>query len=256
MYQTYHMKDPRVFYNREDQWETPRETYEELQMRPYYLIMRLPGEEREEFLLFFPFTPKNKSNMIAWIGARCDGDRYGKLIVYKFPKEKLIYGPKQIEARINQNTEISKELTLWGQQGSRVIQGDLLVIPIKQSLLYVKPLYLQASRNQIPELKRIIITFGSQIVMKENLHSALAEIFDGKAKLEEVIGVPSPPLPADRRIRELAVRAYERFAVAEELLKESRWTEWGKVMEEVKKLLKEIGNQSTRKAPEATGENP
>lgn len=255
MYQTYHMKDTTVFYNREDQWETPREIDEEQPMRPYYLIMRLPGEKHEEFLLFLPFTPQNKSNMIAWIGARCDGDRYGKLIVYKFPKEKLIYGPKQIEARINQNTEISKELTLWGQQGSQVIQGDLLVIPIKQSLLYVKPLYLQASKNQIPELKRIIIAFGNQIVMKENLYSALAGIFGGKDKLETVIGIPPHPSTTDERIRELAIKAYERFAVAEELLKESRWTEWGKVMEEVKDLLKKIRDQSIKKQPGAIGES-
>lgn len=254
MYRTYHMRDPAVFYNREDQWAVPQETEQEQEMRSYYLIMRLPGEKREEFLLFLPFTPRGKNNMIAWMGARCDEDQYGKLIVFKFPKEKLIYGPQQIEARINQDATISKELTLWGQQGSRVIHGDLLIIPINQSLLYVKPLYLQASRNDIPELKRTIVALGNRIVMKDNLSDALTTIFGGKVHLEDVLEETIVSQTSDQNIKKLTQKAYERFSLAEAFLREGNWAEWGKVMEELKNLLNKMKNFQDQSEPQRNNE--
>ena len=132
--------------------------------------MRLPGEPQAEFFLMIPMVPSRRDNMIAWLAARCDPPDYGKLIVYEFPKEKLVYGPFQIEARINQNTEISQQLTLWNQMGSRVIRGaNLLVIPIENSILYVSPLYLRAEHGHLPELKRVIASYGEHVVMKETL---------------------------------------------------------------------------------------
>jgi uncharacterized membrane protein (UPF0182 family) len=158
-YRAYHMDAPEVFYNREDLWQFPREPTAPdgvagssgATMAPYYIMMRLPGDPRAEFFLMLPMVPSQRENMIAWLAARCDPPDYGKLIVYEFPKDKLVYGPFQIEARINQNTEISRQLSLWNQMGSRVIRGNLLVVPIDNSILYVSPLYLRAESGQLPE---------------------------------------------------------------------------------------------------------
>ena len=182
-YRAYHMDAPEVFYNREDLWQFPREPtgpdgeYHRHQMAPYYMIMRLPGESRAEFFLMLPMSPSQRENMIAWLAARCDPPDYGKLIVYEFPKDKLVYGPFQIEARINQNTEISQQISLWNQMGSRVIRGNLLVVPIENSILYVTPLYLRAESGQLPELKRVIAAYGDRVVMEETLAEALAALF-------------------------------------------------------------------------------
>lgn len=175
----YHMIDPQVFYNREDLWEIPREIYgtEQQQVEPYYLITKLPTAENEEFILLLPFTPTQRRNLIAWLAARSDGGQYGKLLLYEFPKQELIYGTQQIEALINQKPEISQQITLWNREGSRVIQGNLLVIPIEQSLLYVEPLYLEAEENSLPTLIRVIVAYDNQIVMKETLNDALNNIF-------------------------------------------------------------------------------
>ncbi len=175
IYSTYHMTNPAVFYNREDQWDVPVVDGE--QMQPYYTIMRLPGEPRAEFIQMLPFTPRGKNNMAAWMVARSDGDQYGKLLVFQFPKQKVIFGPSQIVARINQDQDISPQLTLWNQQGSEVIQGTLLVIPIEEALLYIRPLYLRASGGRIPELKRVIVAYQNQIVMEETLDQALGRLF-------------------------------------------------------------------------------
>ena len=148
-------------------------------MDPYYTIMKLPGAEKEEFILLAPFTPSMKDNMSAWMAARCDAPHYGKVIVYKFPKQKLVYGPRQIEARIDQDTMISQQLTLWQQRGSNVIRGSLLAIPIEKSILYVESLYLAASNGQLPELKRVIVAYGNNIAMEETLDLALQKIFGG-----------------------------------------------------------------------------
>jgi hypothetical protein len=176
---TYHMSDPQVFYNREDQWQIPQEIYgtKSQPVEPYYLIMRLPTETEEEFILLSPYTPTSRPNLIAWLAARSDGKEYGRLLLYQFPKQKLIYGPDQVEALINQDPVISQQISLWNRQGSRVIQGNLLIIPIEQSLLYVEPIYLEAEKNSLPTLVRVIVVYENQIVMAETLDKALETIF-------------------------------------------------------------------------------
>ena len=181
MFSTYHMDNPAVFYNKEDQWEIPTvgvgTQAQQQRMEPYYSIMRLPGETRAEFIQMLPFTPRQKDNLAAWMVARSDGERYGKLMVVQLPKQKVIFGPKQVNARISQDQNISPQITLWNQQGSEVIQGTLLVIPIEESVMYVRALYLRASGGRIPELKRVIVVYQNQIVMAESLEAAIDRIF-------------------------------------------------------------------------------
>ncbi|MBN1432265.1 MAG: UPF0182 family protein [Methanomicrobiaceae archaeon] len=181
-YATYHMKDPMVFYNREDEWVIPDEVYRQNreQMQPYYVIMKLPEEQSEEFILMLPFTPRSKENMIGWMAARSDTPDYGELIVYQFSKQQLTYGPMQIEARIDQDTEISQAITLWSQSGSSVLRGNTLVIPIENSILYVEPLYLEATeRGTLPQLKRVIVAYNDRLTMQNTLDEALGVIFGG-----------------------------------------------------------------------------
>ncbi len=176
---TYHMTDPQVFYNREDQWQIPTEVYGDKPrlVEPYYLITSLPTIPVPEFTLLLPYTPQQRTNLVAWLAARSDGDNYGKLLLYTFPKQRLVYGPEQIEARINQDPAISSQISLWNRQGSRVIQGNLLIVPIEQSLLYVEPLYLEATQNQLPTLVRVIVAYENRIVMAETLPQALTAMF-------------------------------------------------------------------------------
>ncbi len=176
---TYHMIDPQVFYNREDQWQIPDEVYgdEARPVEPYYLITSLPIVPFEEFILLLPYTPRERTNLIAWLAARSDGENYGKLLLYTFPKERLVYGPAQIEARINQDPVISQQISLWNRQGSRAIQGNLLIVPIERSLLYVEPLYLEASQNSLPTLVRVIVAYENRIVMAPTLEESLQAIF-------------------------------------------------------------------------------
>ncbi|TAF08299.1 MAG: UPF0182 family protein [Nostocales cyanobacterium] len=181
----YHITNPQVFYNREDQWQIPKEIYgtEPRQLEPYYLITSLPNVDFEEFILLLPYTPKERTNLIAWLAARSDGENYGKLLLYNFPKERLIYGPEQIEARINQDPVISQQISLWNRQGSRAIQGNLLIIPIEQSLLYVEPIYLEATQNSIPTLVRVVVAYENRIVMAQTLEQALQGIFQPEETL-------------------------------------------------------------------------
>ena len=173
MFSTYHMNNPAVFYNKEDQWEVPAigTGNEPQRMEPYYAIMRLPGEGRAEYIQMLPFTPRQKDNLAAWMVAKSDGDQYGRLVVFKFPKQKVIFGPRQVVGRISQDQVIAPQITLWSQQGSEVIQGTLLVIPIEESLIYIRPLYLRAKGGRIPELKRVIVAYQNQIVMEETLEA-------------------------------------------------------------------------------------
>ena len=179
MFSTYHMTNPGVFYNKEDQWEIPAIDIDgnPQLMQPYYTVMRLPEEARAEFIQMLPFTPSRKDNLAAWMVARSDPERYGQLEVFEFPRQTVVYGPRQIIARINQDQVISPQITLWNQQGSQVIQGTLLVIPIEEALLYVRPLYLRASGGRIPELNRVIVAYQDQIVMADTLDAALELIF-------------------------------------------------------------------------------
>jgi hypothetical protein len=186
---TYHMIDPQVFYNREDQWEISQEIYgtESQSVEPYYLIMKLPTATQEEFILLHPYTPTSRPNLIAWLAARSDGEQYGKLLLYKFPKQKLVYGTNQIEALINQDPIISQQISLWNREGSRAIQGNLLIIPIEESLLYVEPLYLEAEQNSLPILARVIVVYENRIVMAETLTKALDAIFTPNQNSTETI---------------------------------------------------------------------
>jgi uncharacterized membrane protein (UPF0182 family) len=198
MYRLYHMQDPRVFYQREDQLSVPAEVYLGAQrpvpVQPYYAIMRLPGEAREEFVYILPYTPPGKDNMITWLAARSDGAHYGKLVAYKYPKETLIFGPMQVEARIDQDPGISAQFTLWNQGGSRVLRGNMLAIPIGRSNLYVEPIYLQAERSRLPEMKRVVIATGNRVAMGVTVEEALAQLYDGPIAFAAV--APAPPAAA------------------------------------------------------------
>jgi uncharacterized membrane protein (UPF0182 family) len=239
MYATYHMRDPQVFYNKEDLLSIPRQTVSgtEREMAPYYTIMRLPGETKEEFVLLLPFTPNNRDNMRAWLAARSDPPHYGKLIALDFPKAKLVYGPKQIDARIEQDAFISQQLSLWGQRG-QVIRGSLLAIPIEKSLLYVQPLFLAAEKGSLPELKRVIVAFGNQIAMEETLDQSLQRVFGGKASAE-----PSPmPASLKEALIEstLAQRALEHFSRSQEFLRQGNWAGYGEEQKRLEALLREM----------------
>ena len=241
IYATYHMQDPQVFYNKEDLLSIPRTVIDrqDLEMEPYYTIMRLPGEKKEEFVLLLPFTPNNRDNMRAWLAARSDPPNYGKLIALDFPKAKLVYGPKQIEARINQDTFISQQLSLWNQQGSQVIRGSLLAIPIEQSLLYVQPLYLAASdKGSLPELKRVITAFGNQIAMEETLEQSLERIFSGRPGKAPVQTVALPERAVAGKTQ--ANRALEHYQRAQELLRQGNWAGFGDELKKLEESLKEL----------------
>ncbi len=191
---TYHMTDPQVFYNREDQWQVPNEVYGDKPklVEPYYLITSLPTIPIPEFMLLLPYTPQQRTNLVAWLAARSDGENYGKLLLYTFPKQRLIFGPEQIEARINQDPAISSQISLWNRQGSRVLQGNLLIVPIEQSLLYIEPLYLEASQNQIPTLVRVIVAYENRIVMAETLPEALNAIFRDRSRSAGASPIATP----------------------------------------------------------------
>jgi uncharacterized membrane protein (UPF0182 family) len=237
MYAVYHMRDTQVFYNKEDLWSIPlgHGNGPDRPMEPYYLIMRLPGEPKEEFVLLIPFNPSKKDNLSAWLAARSDPPHYGKLVVYNFPKQKLIYGPRQIEARIDQDSFISQHLTLWNQRGSQVIRGNLLVIPIERSLVYVEPLYIAAEKGQLPELKRVIVGFGDRIAMDETLEGALARVFGASAPQAGTEVVPRPAAAREGSTNTLLdaaasalTRAGEELRRAGELLQRLRESERGR----------------------------
>jgi hypothetical protein len=245
MYLSYHMRDPQVFYNQEDQWRFPVEIYEgnERLMEPYYIIMRLPEAQNEEFILIMPFTPVNKDNMIAWMAARSDGENYGELLLYEFPKQKLIFGPNQIEARIDQNPQISQQLTLWSQRGSRVIRGDLLVIPIEESLLYVEPVYLRAEQGELPELKRVIVAYSEQIAMEETLEDSLAVIFGEQQPQQPTEPSPVPtatPAPSS----DLIQSALETYRQAEQAAQQGNWSEYGRYQQELEDTLEQLNQEA------------
>jgi uncharacterized membrane protein (UPF0182 family) len=267
------MQDVQVFYNQEDLWQIPDELYGDSrqEMEPYYIIMKLPKEKKEEFLLMLPFTPSKKDNMIAWLAARCDLPDYGNLLVYKLPKEKLVYGPMQIEARVDQQTEISRELSLWGQKGSRVIRGNLLAIPIRDTFVYVEPVYLEATEEKseltsseppqrravpisskqdkstgaaIPELKRVIVAFGNRLVMEENLDKALSSVLGGQIFPTQLT---SQSVPQGQSISNLGVLALEHYNRAKDYLRQGNWAEYGRQLENLEKILEEISHVTKEK---------
>ena len=244
MYATYHMTDPQVFYNKEDLWNIPQEIYknEQQSILPYYIIMRLPDTTSEEFILMLPLTPSGKDNMVAWMCARCDGDSYGELLIYMLSKEKLIYGPMQIEARINQKPDISSELTLWGQQGSKVIRGNLLIIPIEHSFIYVEPVYLQSEQSEMPQLKRVIAVHGDELEMRKDLDEALRAAFSAAAVPEEqtakaLARLPTGPLP------DMAQEALDHYNKALNYLKQGNWGKYGEELSQMKQILESMAGK-------------
>ncbi|HUT66341.1 MAG TPA: UPF0182 family protein [Spirochaetota bacterium] len=253
LYSTYHMTDPQVFYNKEDKWTTPREIYEqsETDMIPYYTIIKFPDDvQNEEFVLIIPFTPTNKNNMLAWMAAMCDPESYGRIVEYKFPKEKLLYGPLQIESRIDQNSEISQLFTLWGQKGSSVIRGNLLVIPVKDSLIYVEPIYLRAEQSELPEMKRVIVGYQDRIGIGLTLEEALYKVFGTRtpesaefAAAEEPGGVT--PL-AVFRVDDLIHKANNYFAEAQNRLKQGDFAGYGEYVDELKKVLSQLEAETSK----------
>lgn len=243
LYQTYHMSDPELFYNREDLWQLPRQTYEggEVMMEPYYVIMRLPGEETVGFILIQPFTPDRKDNMIAWMAARSNSKDYGKLLLYEFPKKRLVYGPRQIEARIDQDPDISQQFTLWSQAGSKVVRGDLLVIPIDQSLLYVEPVYLRAEQGELPQLKRVIVAYDQSVVMENSLEQSLNAIFGGEQTAQKPAALPgTPSTKTSAKISDLVRSALENYRRSQDALRQGNWAEYGRYQKELEKALQQL----------------
>ena len=252
VYRTYHMGDVNVFYNQEDLWDIPQELFaaQPQPVEPYYVILRLPEQEQDEFMLIQPFTPASKDNLIAWMAGRCDVPNYGQLVVYRFPKNELLYGPSQIEARIDQDPEISAQLSLWSQRGSQVIRGNLLVIPLENSLIYVEPLYLQAETGQIPELKRVILASGERIVMSETLAEGLVSLFGkgaaGAVDVETerpVVGTGDVDIltgDAAQQIYDLAHQAEEHYTAAQAALQNGDWATYGAELDAMEVVLQEL----------------
>lgn len=262
MYRTYHMTDPQVFYNKEDTYERPKELYlrQEKAMDAYYVIMQLPGESRSEFMLILPFTPVNKNNANAWLAGRSDGANYGRLLAFTFPKDKLVYGPRQVESRIDQDPTISSQFALWNQSGSQVLRGNLLFIPIGQSYLYVEPVYLQSSQSQFPELKRVVVAAGNRIAMEATLEESLNKIYGAQVAQPGGTtpppgGAPAPPAPPpaggtpalpSAELVVLARQADETYKRAQDKLKNGDWTGYGSDLRELEGLLRRMVELGSR----------
>jgi uncharacterized membrane protein (UPF0182 family) len=254
VYATYHMTNPAVFYNKEDQWEAPAVDSggESRRMEPYYAMMKLPGESRAEFIQMLPFTPRRRDNLASWMVARSDGEHYGKLMVFQFPKQTLVFGPAQVVARINQDQVIAPQITLWNQQGSQVIQGTLMVIPIEESLIYVRPLYLRAQAGRIPELTRVIVAYQNRIVMEPTFEQAIARLFGqadrtaapprpptatGTAAAPPAPGTPAPAGFDSAAWQRMADEARDTYRRALEAQKAGDWAKYGEEIRRLGELL-------------------
>ncbi|MDI3317295.1 MAG: UPF0182 family protein [Bacillota bacterium] len=250
IYARYHMKDPEVFYNNEDLWTFPKEivggTTDQSPMEPYYAILQLPGESQPEFLLVMPLTPNNRDNMIAWLAARSDGSHYGELVLFNFPKQTQVFGPAQVESLINNNDQISQALTLWNQQGSRVLRGNLLVIPIDRSLLYVQPLYLESTSTQLPELRRVIASYAGRVAMEPTLDQALRTLFgvSGPPTAPATPAAPARPAPGPgapgQSWADLVRRANQLYTQAQEAIRQGNWALYGERMAELAQVLQQL----------------
>jgi hypothetical protein len=265
-YLTYHMEDVRVFYNKEDLWEIPLEIFDSAQqeIEPYYVTMLLPGETEPEYLLIQPYTPSGKNNMVAWVAARNDVPHYGELIVYELGKQALVFGPIQVEGRIDQEPAISQQFSLWNQRGSRVIRGNLLVIPINNSFLYVEPVYLLSDTSALPELKRVIVASDTRISMSTTLANALGDLLakaPGQVDLvaldtgsgdqpsadagSQVISQPAASdtvsIPGvDATIEELIDSANAHFIAAEAAQRQGDWATYGVELEALQRDLDQL----------------
>jgi uncharacterized membrane protein (UPF0182 family) len=273
------MGNPETFYHREDQWQVPGATAVSQQSASErasgtgriagesflrHMVMRLPGEREPEFILMRPFTPRQKDNLAAWMVARNDGPHLGKLAVYRFPRQSLVFGPNQIANRINQDTEVSRQISLWDQRGSEVLRGELLVIPIEGSLIYVQPLYLRAQGGRIPELKRVIVAQEGQVAMAETLDAALRVLFGemrapagGTLAVAPTAGTATAAAtatarpaeatvaaaPAGATTADLARRANEHFERARAAQRADDWATYGAEMRRLGEVLRQLGSQ-------------
>jgi uncharacterized membrane protein (UPF0182 family) len=249
LYTTYHMSEPAVFYHREDQWQIPTLARGEEGRDRFlrHIILKLPGETQEEYIIMAPFTPRGKDNLSAWMVARNDGERYGEIVVYRFPRQSLVFGPTQVVNRINQDTEISRQVSLWDQRGSQVIRGNLLVIPIEESLVFVQALYLRAEGGRIPELKRVIVAYENQVVMEETLERGLARLFGGmpageiRPALPVAAAAATPEAaPATASVAELIQQAGQHYEAAIQAQRQGDWTRYGEEMRMVGELLRRL----------------
>jgi hypothetical protein len=276
VYRTYHMTNPEEFYNKEDLWAWPEEMLqnESSRVQPYYVLMQLPGSDELDFVLILPFTPANRENMIAWLAAQNDPPKYGQKLVFEFGKDTLFFGPKQIEARIDQDPEISQQLTLWNQQGSSVIRGNLLVLPIADSLLYVEPIYLQAATGRIPELKRVVLATADRVVMADNLGQALVKLLGRGVLADErlaalavvrndaVLAEERGPSPTGQSavavdlsqasLEELISKANQQYEQAQSALRNSDWGGYGSEIEALKATLDQLAKMAGVATPTAT----
>ncbi len=255
VYSTYHMTNPAVFYNKEDQWEVPAidRGGEAARMEPYYTIMKLPGEGQAEFIQMLPFTPRRRDNLASWMVARSDPVHYGQLIVFQFPKQKLVFGPRQVVARMSQDQVIAPQITLWNQQGSEVIQGTLMVIPIEESLIYVRPLYLRAQAGRIPELTRVVVAYQNRIVMEPTLDAGLARLFGGPGapRPESQAAAPAPgaaPSPAEAQgavqtLQQLSTEADQAYRRAIEAQRAGDWAKYGEELKRLGEILSKMRQQ-------------
>ena len=277
VYQDYHMKDPVTFYAGEDKWEIGRELYDNTDaqeqqvpqqprspfvpqqqtvqrsaaegqpVEPYYVVIRLPGEEKAEFMLMLPFTPLNKPNLTAWLAARCDQPQYGQLLVYRFPKGKQIAGPMQVENFISQEPDISQQISLWNTQGSRVLRGNLLILPMNNSLLYVEPIYIQSEdeKTAIPELRRVVIGYENEVVWGETLEDALNEMFGQRTQRQiteatAILETAADPSTDQTSLQELIEQANRYFDQAQRAQRAGDWTEYGRSLQLLEETLKQL----------------
>ncbi|MDQ3699244.1 MAG: UPF0182 family protein, partial [Gemmatimonadota bacterium] len=251
LYATFHMTDPETFYHREDQWQVPAGLGgDEGEGSMRHIVMRLPGEGEPEFILMRPFTPRQKDNLAAWMVARNDGEHYGKLVAYRFPRQSLVFGPAQIVNRINQDTEVARQVSLWDQRGSEVIRGELLVIPIEESLIYVQPLYLRAEGGRIPELKRVIVAHESRVAMEETLEAGLRRLFGADvaqatadtirtaAMPAAVLGLDDSTVAVSAELLRQAVEHHERARAAQ---RAEDWAAYGAEMRSLGEVLRRLG---------------
>jgi uncharacterized membrane protein (UPF0182 family) len=238
----YHMTSPNVFYNNEDLWSIPSQIHgdKEGPVQSYYMVTTLPNEKKSGFILILPFTPYKKHNMLAFLIAKCDMPDYGKLQLYVLPKDKLNYGPMQIEARINQDPEISQQLALWSQKGTGVIRGNMLVIPVKESIIYIEPLYLKAVASEMPELKKVIVSFADMIIMENDLQTALERLFLSRSFISKQQGKDNIQ---GMNLKSLAERASHHFSKAEEYMRAGNWKNYGEELENLKNTLDQMKNQ-------------
>lgn len=243
IYGRYHMKDVSVFYQNEDNWDLANEIYgtESVVMSPNYYIYKLPGEKNAEFVSSVAYTPENKKNMTALFVARSDGKDYGKLVLYQFPKSKTVYGPEQIEAMIDQNTEISKEFSLWNSNGSTYSRGNLFIIPIEDSILYVEPVYLEATNSSIPEVKRVIVAYGDKIAYESTLADALASLF-GESEITSgtTSNNGSTNTQAHLSQKQLINKTVEAYEKAKSAQEKGDWAAYGKYLKEMEGYLNKL----------------